>query len=286
MINENMMPRTDISQFSRSTKLVILRFLGYLKVLLVLSSLCLSLNACAGAAEDTLTAPAEGEPGGPVEEPAVESPGEPPLEASGTLPAPLLPSPSAPAGPTAVPLFPEQRLIAFEWPRGIRVGDSDVVQLRLEPDETGMLTPTAYFADHEVQAEPVTIENLYDTHIIRAEARLDILGLEMTPTGTTDRRLLPGEPVEFSWTLRPESPGTFRGTVWLWVRYLPQDGGEPLEKMLFSRPLEIEGQNLLGLGGQAARLLGLIGTGITSLFGLDDIMTWVRRLRKRRDSDA
>ncbi len=254
--------------------------------LLILGLFCLFLVGCAAAGEDAPTVlPAE-EPSSPTEGLPGEAPGEPPLEATGTIPQPRPTALPVPAEPTTVPRFPEERLIALEWPSGIRVGDSDVVSLRLILDETGKITPTAYFGDHEVQAEPVRIENLYDTHIIRAEARLDMLGIEMTPTGTTDRRLLPGEPVAFSWTLRPESPGTYRGTVWLLVRYLPLDGGEPLEKMLFSRPLEIEGQNFLGLGGQAARLFGLIGTGITSLFGLDDILTWIRRLRQRRTEDA
>jgi hypothetical protein len=285
-IKVNMVIRKLVRRFLGFDQHVLFRRKIPLGALLILGLMSLSLVGCAAAGEDSLTAPSAEEPAAPTEGFPGEAPGEPPLAATGTIPLPQPTALPAPAEPTAVPLFPEDRLITLEWPSGIRVGDSDVVSLRLEPDESGTITPTAYFGDHEVQAEPVRIENLYDTHTIRAEARLEMLGLEMTPTGTTDRRLLPGEPVEFSWTLRPESPGTYRGTVWLMVRYLPLDGGEPLEKMLFSRPLEIEGLNLLGLGGQAARLLGLIGTGITSLFGLDDILTWIRRIRQRRTADA
>jgi hypothetical protein len=261
-------------------------FLYHGFLVLIMGLQILLVVACGAAGEDEPSAPSTVSAEGSEGEPVLEPPSEAPVEATGIVPT-LPPAPTAgPARPTAAPVFPEQRLITLEWPTGIRVGDSDVVRLKLELDETGEITPTAFFEDHEVQAELVEIENLYDTHVIRVEARLDILGLGLSPTGITDRRLLPGEPVEFSWSLRPEAPGTYRGTVWLWVRYLPLDGGEQIEKTLFSKPLEIEGQNLLGLGGQAARLLGLIGTGITSLFGLDDILAWIRRFRERRGGDA
>ncbi len=255
------------------------------RIVIATGVLVLLTIACAGVSGEPQAGPSGGEPPAEGEAPSFEPTVAPPADSPGSQPTlPVVPT-AEPAQPTIVPVFPEQRLITLEWPGGIRVGDSDIVRLRLEVDEAGQITPTAFFEDHQVQAELVEIESLYDTHVIRAEARLEILGLEISPPGTTDRRLLPGEPVEFSWTLRPEATGTYRGTVWLMVRYFPMDGGEEMEKTLFSRPLEINGQNLLGLGGQAARLLGLLGTGITSLFGLDDILTWIRRFRKRGAAD-
>ena len=187
-----MVVRKMVHRFLGVDRPVLFRYKISIGALLILGLICVSLVGCAAAGEDALTAPPAEEPSSPPEGLPGEAPGEPPLEATGPVPLPQPTALPVPSEPTAAPLFPEERLIALEWPNGIRVGNSDVVSLRLEPDESGTITPTAFFGDHEVQAEPVRIENLYDTHVIRAEARLDMLGLEMTPTGTIDRRLLPG----------------------------------------------------------------------------------------------
>jgi hypothetical protein len=92
--------------------------------------------------------------------------------------------------------------------------------------------------------------------------------------------LLPGETLTFSWSVAPEKVGRYRGTVWLFLRFIPFDGGSETERALSSQIVEIEAVNLLGLGGTPARLIGAVGTALGSLLGLDDLISWVRRRRK------
>jgi hypothetical protein len=176
--------------------------------------------------------------------------------------------------------LPESRLLTFEYPAGIRVGDSDILRLALLLDDDQTLTPTILFEEHEIQSQGVMIENLYSTHLVRAEARLDLAGAEVLPIGTIMQRMLPGEPVEFSWSISPNSEGTIRGSVWMYIRYLPLvDGeGEELEKLIFTQPLEIRSLNLFGIGGTPARILGFAGILISSLLGIDDLIRIGRKI--------
>jgi hypothetical protein len=189
---------------------------------------------------------------------------------------------NGPGAPHFVQTIPEERLLTFEWPEGIRVGDSDILRLALVLNEDGSVTPSAVFDDHEVLGQGVTIENMYETHLVRAESRLDLAGADVEPTGTVIQRLLPGQPVIFTWSISPDDTGKIRGNVWLYIRYLPKEsgGGEEVEKLIFTQPLEIQAQNVLGLGGAPARILGILGIALSSLLGLDDLFKIVRRVIK------
>jgi hypothetical protein len=184
---------------------------------------------------------------------------------------------------TPVQTIPEERLLTFEWPEKIRAGDSDILQLALVPDDDGSVTPTVLFEGHDLLSERVALENLYDSHLVRAEARLDLAGAEIEPYGTVMQRMLPGEPVIFTWSVSTEREGTIRGNVWLYIRYLPMEGepGDEVEKLMFTQPVEIQSTNFLGLRGFPARVVGLIGIAISSILGLDDILKFLRWVIRR-----
>jgi hypothetical protein len=215
-----------------------------------------------------------------AEDPAEELP----LAEHTSLPPPILPDPPTEQSP-ALPVrtILEERLLTFEWPAGIRVGDSDVVRLALLLDEGGSVTATPFFEGHDLLQERIALENLYDTHLVRAEARLDLAGAEVEPEGTVMQRMVPGEPVAFSWSIKPNEEGTVRGSVWLYLRYLPKEGepGEELEKVIFTQTLEIQSLKVLGMGGFAARALGLLGIAVSTLIGLGDIFRFLRKTVKR-----
>jgi hypothetical protein len=187
-----------------------------------------------------------------------------------------------PTTPPASPALLESRRLTLEWPGRIRVGDTDVIKLSLEMDEEGSVTPTVEFAGHELRSEPVGIPDLYDTHTVLAEARVEIAGLSYTPQGVTSQTLFPGERLDFYWSVKPEAVGTYRGTVWLSLRFHPKSGGEASQRTLSAQVLEIQAVNLLGMGGTPARVIGTAGTAIGSLLGLDDVLSWLRRRRASR----
>jgi hypothetical protein len=201
-----------------------------------------------------------------------------------------------PVAPTAVestpaplatqpPAIQEARRITLEWPPSIRVGDSDVIRLTIEVDAQGNLTPTAQVEGHETRGETVLIPNLYDTHNVMAEARLDMAGMQVTPEGDVSEPLLPGQSVTFFWSVRPQEVGVYRGTIWVHLRFIPRAGGEELRSTLTAQLVEVQAVNLLGLGGNAARWLGGLGTLAGSFISLENLVPWLIGLVRKKKQE-
>ncbi len=206
-----------------------------------------------------------------------------PLPTQSTTSIPLaIPTEGLALAVTAIPSQPpailESRLLTLEYPEQIRSGDSDVVRLTLETDASGNITPTAEVKGNHVTGQPLQIPNLYDTHDVIAEARLDLAGPEIRPSGAIDEPLLPGQAVTFYWSVRPTDTGTFRGTVWLFLKFVNKTTREESQKAISAQMLQIESTNFFGLSGSAARTTGGIGAIVGAVLGFpfaSDIMKWV-----------
>jgi hypothetical protein len=216
--------------------------------------------------------------------------GAPPPEASeptAGLAATDLPPPitvtELPAS-TPQPAINEARRLTLEFPPTIRAGDSDIVRLTLEVDELGNITPTAQFEEHVVTGEIVKIPNLYESHHVVAESRFDIAGLEVRPAELISIPLTPGQSATFSWSIRPPDTGLYRGTIWLYLRFVDKLNGGESQITVSAQLVEIESVNLLGFSGSFARTTGLIGSVIGTIIGIpffEDIVKYVyRRIRK------
>jgi hypothetical protein len=188
-----------------------------------------------------------------------------------------------PSAPSPIPAIPESRRLTLEYPARIKAGDSDIIRLTLEVDTLGNVTPTAVTAGNEVTGQTVQIPNVYDTHNVIAEARLDLAGVETRPGDLISEPLLPGESVNFFWSVRPEAAGTYRGTVWLFLRFVDKTTKEESRKPLAAQTIEISSGDLLGLSGNLARLTGGVGSVVGALLGfpfIDDVLKWLwKRLR-------
>jgi len=281
-----------------------------LVVLLVgLILIVVSISCAAGATQEApppaLTAPAE-----PVEppEPAAEAPAEPmeeesPIEempppptAAITLPTPspaptlimLLPEipPMSEESEQPQPVIPESRRLTLEFPPVIRTGDSMRIRMQLEVDDRGNIIPTAIVEGNEVTGEVVEIPNLYETHFVVAEGRLDMAGMEVQPSGPISEPLTPGQSVTFYWSVRPEKSGKYEGTAWLHLRFTPKDGGEESRIPVKALFLEIEAKSFLGfMSGGMARGMGAVGSILGSVLGfpfVDDLVKWLwGRIRRK-----
>jgi hypothetical protein len=182
------------------------------------------------------------------------------------------------------PAIPEQRLLTLEFPPQIRAGDSDVIRLTLEIDEAGMLTPTAQIDGNVVTGQTIEIPNLYETHHVTAEARLDLAGLEVRPPGVISEPLLAGESVTFFWSVRPAETGVYRGTVWLHLRFVDKVSGEESRKAVSAQTVELEAVDFFGLSANFARATGAVGTLVGGVLGLPfigDILKFIFRRRKK-----
>jgi len=181
--------------------------------------------------------------------------------------------PTVPPAPQAA--IQEARRLVLDFPPTIRVGGSDVVKLVLEMDDQGDLTPTAEVAGHQVQGEKISIPNLYDTHHVLAEARLDMAGVQVVPGDTISEPLLPGKSAIFYWSVSPHQVSNYRGTVWCHLKFLPKEGGDALDRPIFARTIQIKSITLLGLSVVPAKLLGSFGAILGTVIGfpfLEDIL--------------
>lgn len=234
----------------------------------------LALLAC-GAGAPSVASPEE-PPGAiaPTQEPAEEpGEGEPPSV--------------APSPPPAVqpPAIPERRRLTLEYPSRVRAGDSDVVRLTLEVDDLGNVTPTAQFGGDVVTGEVVEIPNLYETHNVIAEARFDIAGLQVSPPDVISQTLSKGQAVSFFWSVRPEEAGTYRGTVWFYLRFVDKVSGEESQRTVSAHLVEIEAVNLLGLPANLVRTAGGVGSVIGAVIGFpffEDIVKFIFGRRRRK----
>ena len=194
-------------------------------------------------------------------------------------------SPTDPPAVTAVPALNEARQLTLEYPLKIRAGDSDLVRLTLEVDENGNLTPTAQFDDHVVTGEPVQIPDLYDTHRVVAEARFDIAGMDTVPPDLISIPLARSQTATFSWSVRPAEAGIYRGTVWLYLRFVDKVSGEENRSTLSAQIVQIEATSFLNLSGNAARLVGVAGTVVGTIVGIpffEDIAKYIWNRRKKQ----
>jgi hypothetical protein len=201
------------------------------------------------------------------------------------LSTPTEEQPSEPAPVAPPPAIPESRRLTLEYPPKIRTGDSDVIRLTLEVDTLGNLTPTAEVQGNLVTGQVVQIPNLYDTHYVIAEARLDLAGLEVRPSEAVSEPLLPGQPVTFYWSVRPDMSGTFRGTAWLFLNFRDKVTGAESRKAISAQPVQIEATSFLGLNGSVARTAGGGGSVVGAVLGFpfaDDIFKWLLGRLKRK----
>ena len=189
--------------------------------------------------------------------------------------------------PAAQPAILEARTLTLEWPPVMRAGDADVVRLTLEVDERDNITPTAEYEGHVTTGQTVYIPNVYATHNVVAEARLDLAGVQAVPAEMASQALRPGQRVTFYWSIRPAEVGRYRGAVWFYLRFEPLDGGPESERAIAALPIEIEVVSLLGLKAGPARILGVVGALISSVLGipfLEDALRWLWRRAGKRGS--
>ena len=189
-----------------------------------------------------------------------------PAAPEATAPLPVINPTLAPV--TALPAIPERRYMALEFPPRVRAGDSDIVRLTLEVDDLGNLTPTAEIEGNVVTGEVIEIPNLYETHHVVAEARFDIAGLEVRPGELISAPITQGQTAVFYWSILPDEVGVYRGTVWLYLRFVDKSSGEESRNTVSAQIVEIEAVNFLGLSANLARATGMVGSVVGTVLGL------------------
>jgi hypothetical protein len=151
----------------------------------------------------------------------------------------------------------EARQIHLEWPATLRLGETGLVRLKLDPDNLGSATSGA---------QP-TFQDIYEAYNLVAEARLELQGADVQPPAAISEPLTPGGAVTFFWHVRPQQAGSYRGTVWLYLRFIPKGSGEELRQAVSAQEVSLRVVTLFGLAAAPAKLLGAAGLGVASLLG-------------------
>ena len=209
---------------------------------------------------------------------------EPPEEIQPTAPLPSVLPTGLPAF-TPQPAINESRRLTLEFPPTMRAGDSDIVRLTLEVDDLGNITPTAQFEGNVVTGEVIQFPDLYESHYVIAESRFDIAGVEIRPADLINVPLAKGQTATFSWSIRPSDVGVYRGTIWLYLRFVDKLNGDESRLTVSAQIVEIEAANLIGLSGSAARMAGFIGSIVGTVIGfpfLEDIVKFLYGKRRRK----
>jgi hypothetical protein len=194
----------------------------------------------------------------------------------------VLPLPQ-PTLTSIAPAIPETRRLTLEYPPRMRAGvEGDIVRLTLEVDDLGNITPTAKVEGNILTGETIQIPNLYETHNVTAEARLDLAGMTVQPPDTIYEPLSPGQSATFSWSIHPQEPGVYRGTVWLHLRFVDRLSGEESRIAISAQIVEIEAVDFFGLSVDLARTSGVLGSIIGGFLGfpfLEEILRFVFKKR-------
>ncbi|MDD2922019.1 MAG: hypothetical protein PHQ36_07005 [Anaerolineales bacterium] len=208
--------------------------------------------------------------------------------------APMAPAPSltqsaaaAPTSqPTQIPAIPESRRLTLEFPAKMRAGvEGDIIRLTLEVDDLGNVTPTAQVGGNVVVGETVQIPNLYETHQVTAEAKLDLAGFSVQPPDAIYEPLKRGQSVTFYWSVRPQETGKYRGIAWLHLNFENRLTGEKDRVAISAQRIEIEAVDFFGMSVNVARASGAVGSIVGGVIGfpfLEDIVKFVFKRKKKK----
>ena len=200
---------------------------------------------------------------------------------------PVIQATSQPTQVAAQPAIPEYRRLTLEFPPKMRAGvEGDIIRLTLEVDDLGNITPTAQIGGNIVVGETVEIPDLYETHDVVAEARFDMAGMDVTPPEAILETLTRGRSSTFYWSIRPQDPGKYRGTVWLHLNFVDKLTGEESRIAVSAQIVEIEAVDFFGLSVNLARTTGVVGSIVGGVVGFPFIEDIIKLIFRRRRKSA
>ena len=97
--------------------------------------------------------------------------------------------------------------------------------------------------------------------------------------------LLKDEKVTFYWRIRAQNEGKYAGRVWLYLRYIPKEGGAEERRAISAQTIEVEARKFLGiLSSSSAKRLGVIGTflGVLLIFSFANDANKFRRKKSKK----
>lgn len=100
---------------------------------------------------------------------------------------------------------------------------------------------------------------LYKEYNLMIEARLQFLGVPISPLGDLNMALLPRQGAQYSWEIQNDKAGVYNGTMWVFLNLVPKENGEEKQYPLIAREIMIESRSIAGLPVSVIRLAGIFG---------------------------
>jgi len=178
-------------------------------------------------------------------------------------------SPPTPSPAPTRPAPSEERIVQVEWPRQLRLGESETLRLILVPKEQA-LELIAEYPEHQTFTQTIPIQQTGGYELF-AVARLDGPGFDITPAGEHPQYLIPDQILQWRWALTARQPGNQRLLITLRLRWIPVDNPQlpTREVIAFSRSLDVKILSYLGLSQPQALMTGLFmllfGSGISAI---------------------
>jgi hypothetical protein len=163
------------------------------------------------------------------------------------------------------------RALRLEFPTRIRLNDRALVRLAFEVEPEGAAPPPSPEVTNDLTAEAVQAI---------AEARLDLPGALVRPPDSIFEALVPEQSLEFYWTVVLSAPGEYRGTAWSFLTIHEDSSTRSSRIALGAQNVQMKSITLLGMGGEAARIVGglcLIGGIVLGVSFVDLAARWISR---------
>ncbi len=160
----------------------------------------------------------------------------------------------------------ETRTLTLQWPKKVRVGEMQSIELALMPEEA---TLEGQSLENDPVQESNTLPEVSDAYSVLVEGRLELTGVNFSPEGQVSQLLQFGEPLNYVWNVQVQQAGKYEGTVWLYLRLVSKKTGQENRQVLSAQRIEFTGVNFLGLNNVSTRLLGSLGLAIGIVLTFD-----------------
>jgi hypothetical protein len=172
---------------------------------------------------------------------------------------------------SAIPLSIPAREVTLEWPAQMRIGEEEVITLSIFPAQ----------ADRVNTNGQENYTDLYSLYSLMAEGRFDVAGLKVDPANPRRESMPDGQPLKFKWAVSTDIVGSYDGTVWLSLRYLPLDGSQATQIPVYIQGINIQATSFFGMSENVVYLLGGLGVLVSAVLVYDDIISLLRNINKK-----